>query len=65
MEVLAGLRAKLRTAQRISRAGPQRTRDGEASRPEWPGQTENSDTWVKMPGGKWQCALSQGSGLKK
>ena len=24
-----------------------------------------ADTWVKMPGGKWQCVLSQGSDLKK
>jgi ketosteroid isomerase-like protein len=23
-----------------------------------------ADTWVKMPGGKWQCVLSQGSDLK-
>jgi ketosteroid isomerase-like protein len=24
-----------------------------------------ADTWVKMPDGKWQCVLSQGSELKK
>ena len=24
-----------------------------------------ADTWVKMPDGKWQCVLSQGSDLKK
>jgi ketosteroid isomerase-like protein len=24
-----------------------------------------TDTWVKMPDGKWQCVLSQGSNLKK
>jgi hypothetical protein len=24
-----------------------------------------ADTWVKMPGGAWQCVLSQGSGLKQ
>jgi ketosteroid isomerase-like protein len=24
-----------------------------------------ADTWVKMPGGSWQCVLSQGSSLKK
>jgi ketosteroid isomerase-like protein len=24
-----------------------------------------TDTWVKMPDGKWQCVLSQGTDLKK
>jgi len=24
-----------------------------------------TDTWVKMPGGKWQCVASQGSPVKK
>jgi len=24
-----------------------------------------TDTWVKMPGGKWQCVASQGSAIKK
>jgi ketosteroid isomerase-like protein len=24
-----------------------------------------ADTWVKIPDGKWQCVLSQGSDLKK
>jgi ketosteroid isomerase-like protein len=24
-----------------------------------------ADTYVKMPDGKWQCVLSQGSDLKK
>jgi ketosteroid isomerase-like protein len=24
-----------------------------------------TDTWVKMPGGKWQCVASQGSTIKK
>jgi len=24
-----------------------------------------TDTWVKMPGGKWQCVASQGSNIKK
>lgn len=24
-----------------------------------------TDTWVKMPGGKWQCVASQGSAVKK
>jgi ketosteroid isomerase-like protein len=24
-----------------------------------------TDTWVKMPGGKWQCAASHGSEIKK
>jgi ketosteroid isomerase-like protein len=24
-----------------------------------------ADTWVKMPSGKWQCVLAQGSDLKK
>ena len=24
-----------------------------------------TDTWVKMPGGKWQCAASHGSEVKK
>ena len=24
-----------------------------------------ADTWVKMPDGKWQCILSQGSDLKQ
>lgn len=24
-----------------------------------------ADTWVKMPDGKWQCVLTQGSDLKK
>ncbi|MDE2250323.1 MAG: nuclear transport factor 2 family protein [Gammaproteobacteria bacterium] len=24
-----------------------------------------TDTWVKMPGGKWQCVASQGTAIKK
>ena len=28
-------------------------------------QERFTDTWVKMPGGKWQCAASHGSTVKK